>query len=104
MKFGGENIVFATIAERSGISLFEPVVRMMTGAAEILAAILLLIPKMRTNGARIALLILLGAIGFHLSPWLGINVDGMGSSLFMMALGALILTCTVLFLEMLMRQ
>ncbi|MCF6219837.1 MAG: DoxX family protein [Robiginitomaculum sp.] len=103
-KFGGENIVFATIAERSEIPLFEPVVRMITGAAEIFAAILLVIPKMRTNGARIALLILLGAIGFHLSPWLGINVDGMGSSLFVMALGALILTCTVLLLEMLMRQ
>lgn len=103
-KFGSENIIFATIAERSGISLFEPVVRMVTGTAEILTAILLVIPKMRTNGARIGLLILLGAIGFHISPWLGISVEGMGSSLFMMALGASILTCTVLFLEMLSRK
>jgi len=98
-KFGAENVVFATIAKNSGISLFEPLVRMITGAAEILTALLLVIPKMRTNGARIALLILLGAIGFHLSPWLGISVEGTGHSLFMMAIGGFILTCTVLLLE-----
>ena len=98
-KFGADNVIFSTIAERSGISLFEPVVRMITGVAEILAAVLLLVPKMRTNGARIGLLILIGAIGFHLSPWLGISVEGMGNSLFMMAIGGLILTMAVLFLE-----
>jgi uncharacterized membrane protein YphA (DoxX/SURF4 family) len=103
-KFGAENIIFATIAERSGISLFEPLVRMITGVAEIVTGLLLVVPKMRTNGARIGLLILLGAIGFHLSPWLGINVEGMGNSLFMMALGGLILTCTVLFLERLAQK
>lgn len=103
-KFGAENVIFATIAEESGISLFEPVVRMITGAVEILTAILLVIPKLRTNGARIGLLVLLGAIGFHLSPWLGINVEGMGNSLFMMAIGGLILTCAVLLLERLARK
>lgn len=100
-KFGTENIIFATIAERSGISLFDPQIRILTGVAEIMAALMLTAPKLRTNGARIALLILLGAIGFHLSPWLGISVEGMGSGLFMMAIGASVLTCTVLFLEML---
>jgi len=103
-NFGAENVIFATIAERSGISLFEPVVRMITGAVEILTAILLVIPKLRTNGARIGLLVLLGAIGFHLSPWLGISVEGMGNSLFMMAIGGLILTCAVLLLERLARK
>jgi len=103
-KFGAENVIFATIAEESGISLFEPVVRMITGAVEILTAILLVIPKLRTNGARIGLLVLLGAIGFHLSPWLGISVEGMGNSLFMMAIGGLILTCAVLLLERLARK
>lgn len=34
-KFGAENVIFATIAERSGIALFEPLVRMATGAAEL---------------------------------------------------------------------
>lgn len=103
-KFGTDNIIFATIAERSGIALFEPQVRVLVGVVEILAAIMLVAPKSRRQGARIALLILLGAIAFHISPWLGINVEGMGNSLFMMALGALILTCTVLFLERLARK
>ena len=43
-KFGAENIVFETIAERSGISLFEPLIRMLTGVAEVGTAILILIP------------------------------------------------------------
>ncbi len=103
-KFGAENVIFATIAERSGISLFEPLFRVVTGVAEILAAILLVVPKMRTNGARVALLIFVGAVGFHISPWLGIEVEGMGNSLFMMAVGGLVLTCTVLVLERLARK
>ena len=40
----GQNIVFQTIAERSGVSLFEPAGRFVA------------------------------AIGFHLSPWLGRNI------------------------------
>ena len=103
-KFGADNVIFTTIAERSGIALFEPVVRVITGVVEILAAVLLLVPKMRTNGARIGLLILLGAIGFHLSPWLGICVEGMSKSLFMMAIGGLILTLAVLLLERISRH
>lgn len=73
-KFGAENIIFATIAERSGISLFEPAIRMATGAAEILAAALLVLPANRLLGALGALAIIGGAIAFHLSPWLGVSV------------------------------
>jgi len=98
-KFGTDNIIFATIAENSGIALFEPQIRVMVGVVEIMAALMLTTPKLRTNGARIALLLLVGAIGFHLSPWLGINVGELGNSLFMMAIGALILTLAVLLLE-----
>ena len=98
-KFGTENIIFATIAKNSGIALFDPQIRVMTGVAEIMTALMLTAPKLRTNGARIALVLLVGAIGFHLSPWLGISVEGMGNGLFMMAVGALILTLAVLFLE-----
>lgn len=74
-KFGSENVIFATIAERSGIGLFEPTVRMLVGASEILAAVLLVIPATRFLGALLGLGILFGAIGFHLSPWLGIFVS-----------------------------
>ena len=84
-KFGAENIVFETIAERSGMAFFEPYVRMFTGVSEILAAILLLIPRTRLAGGLMGLGLLVGAIGFHLSPWLGINVPTIGHFLFITA-------------------
>ena len=84
-KFGAENIVFETIAERSGFSFFEPFVRMFTGIAELAVALLLLIPRTRFLGALGGAGLLLGAIGFHLSPWLGINVPTIGHFLFIAA-------------------
>ena len=89
-KFGAENIVFETIAERSGISFFEPYVRMFTGAAELTIALLLLIPRTRFLGALGGAGLLIGAIGFHLSPWLGINVPTIGHFLFIAAVTMLI--------------
>ncbi|PHS22860.1 MAG: hypothetical protein COA85_10630 [Robiginitomaculum sp.] len=65
--------VFQYMAVHSGISLFEPGVRMATGLAEISAAILIILPRMRVYGALLALAVLGGALTFHLSPWLGIN-------------------------------
>ena len=53
---------------------------------------MLIIPKTRLLGALAGLGVLVGAIGFHISPWLGINVPGMGHSLFIMALAMLALT------------
>ena len=73
-KFGSENMIFTTIAAKSGIGFFEPIVRMLVGVAELIAAVLLLIPAARFFGALLGLGILFGAIGFHLSPWLGIFV------------------------------
>ena len=97
-KFGSENIIFATIAERSGISLFEPLIRMLTGVAEVGTAILILIPRTRLLGALAGLGVLAGAIGFHLSPWLGINVPGIGHGLFFTALALTVLTATLFVL------
>ena len=85
-KFGGENLIFATIAENSGIGLFEPLIRMMTGVAELVTALMLLIPATRRLGALSGLLVLIGAIGFHLSPWLGIAPEGIGHGLFYTAI------------------
>lgn len=90
-KFGATNPIFSIIAERSGISLFEPVVRMATGVGELAAAALLLYPKTRNLGVLAGLAILIGAIGFHLSPWLGINVPGIGHGLFITAVVMFIL-------------
>lgn len=89
-KFGAENIVFETIAQRSGLSFFDPFVRMFTGVAELAVAALLLIPRTRLLGALAGAGLLLGAIGFHLSPWLGINVPTIGHFLFISAVTMLI--------------
>ena len=102
-KFGAENVIFATIAERSGVSLFEPQIRMLVGVSEIIAAVLLLFPRTRLLGALGAVAIVGGAIGFHLSPWLGISVSmapgaAPTSMLFMMAVGSFVLAVNVLIL------
>jgi len=94
-KFGATNPIFSIIAERSGISLFEPVIRMLTGVAELGTAVLILIPRTRLLGALAGLGVLIGAIGFHLSPWLGINVEGIGHGLFITAVIMLVLTAVL---------
>ncbi|MCI3181103.1 hypothetical protein C5708_12655 [Caulobacter sp. CCUG 60055] len=66
--------MFGLIAARSGVGLFEPVMRYVTGAAEVVAAALLLYPRTRSRGAMLALLIVVGALAMHLSPWLGVQV------------------------------
>ena len=101
-KFGAENIIFATIAERSGIALFEPEVRIFTGVMEILAAVLLIIPRLRPLGALLSVGLIGGAIVFHLSPWLGIYVSLAPDApptiqLFMMAVGSFVVSLIVLF-------
>lgn len=68
------NPVFGLIAARSGVGLFEPVMRYVTGAVEVVAAALLLYPRTRSRGAMLALLIVVGALAMHLSPWLGVQV------------------------------
>lgn len=97
-KFGAENAVFQIIADRSGYDIFEPLIRRLTGVAELGVAALLLIPnaRMKALGALGGLGLLIGAIGFHLSPWLGINVPGIGHGLFVAALGLIALTITYL--------
>ncbi len=100
-KFGAENVIFVTIAERSGFSFFEPLVRMATGVAELIAAALLFLPRTRVFGALGAGAIIGGAIGFHLSPWLGISVamaPGAAPTpmLFFMAVGSFVVAAFVL--------
>jgi hypothetical protein len=68
------NPVFGLVAMRSGVALFEPWARYATAAAEIAAIVLLLWPRMRARGAVLALAVSVVAIGFHLSPWLGVAV------------------------------
>ncbi|ATQ41959.1 hypothetical protein [Caulobacter mirabilis] len=75
-KFVGPdpNPVFGLIAARSGIGIFEPWLRYATGVVELIAVLMVLWPATRMRGAQLGLLVALGAIVFHLTPWLGIQV------------------------------
>ncbi len=97
-KLGGANPVFSYLAQSTGLALFEPGIRMLTGIGEILAALLLLWPRSRWMGLAMAFALISGALAFHLSPFLGINapvafaIDGAyikSTSLFFMAVGFL---------------
>ncbi|MEM1151687.1 MAG: hypothetical protein AAGI03_14210 [Pseudomonadota bacterium] len=103
----GENIVFATLAERSGIALFEPAGRVGVAVAELFAALLLLLPWSRRFGAVVSFFILSGAVGFHLSPWLGRDTPtGLGpeagndgGALFMLAIAMLVVSILLVMIH-----
>ena len=79
-KFFGldPNPVFGLIAAKSGIGLFEPGLRYVTAVLELVAAGLVVWPAMRQRGAMLGLFVALGAIVFHLSPWLGWQIPRPG--------------------------
>lgn len=64
----GQNIVFSTIATKTGIAFFEPTGRVIVAVIELLAVVLLLVPAWRKTGAVLSAFILIGAATFHLSP------------------------------------
>ena len=64
-KIGSENVIFAAIAAKSCIELFEPTARIFVGVAELFATVLLLMPAARFFGALLGLGIHSGAIGFY---------------------------------------
>ena len=94
----GQNIVFATIAANTQIPLFEPTGRVAVAIAELLAALLLLLPATRRTGAGLSFLILGAAVVFHLMPEvlgrevptsLGANAGTDGGQLFALAIAML---------------
>ncbi|MEM7274260.1 MAG: DoxX family protein [Actinomycetota bacterium] len=66
--------VFQYIEFKSGIDLFHPFVNNLTGVAEILAGVAILVRPTRLIGAAGATALMIGAIAFHLSPWLGTSI------------------------------
>lgn len=101
-KFSGsaESIfIFSTLREWSGIGLFEPAGRWIIGSAELVASILLFVPRMRIFGAAIAFGVISGAIFFHLFTPLGVEIMGDGGLLFALACGVWISSVTILWLQ-----
>ena len=76
----------------------EPWGRIGTGIAELIASILLLIPSVRYIGAFLGVGIMLGAIASHIFL-LGIEVQGDGGYLFILAFVVLLSSGILLLLE-----
>jgi hypothetical protein len=76
----------------------EPWGRIGSGIVELIAAILLLVPATVTVGAGIALVVIVGAILSHLTI-LGIEVQGDGGLLFLLALTVFVGSAVILFLR-----
>jgi len=76
----------------------EPWGRIGSGIAELIAAVLLLVPATRAYGALLALAVMAGAIGSHLTR-LGIEVQGDGGLLFALALIVSICSAFVLLIH-----
>lgn len=66
--------------------------------AEVFAGALLLFARTRMTGAVLGISLLMGAIGFHLSPWLGIRLPIGGHGLFITAFIMLALSLFNLYL------
>ncbi len=76
----------------------EPWGRIGSGIAELIAVILLLMPRTRALGALLALGVIVGAIFSHLTK-LGVNVQGDGGLLFGLALTVFTGSLILLFLH-----
>lgn len=66
--------VFQYIEHQSGIDIFYPFVNNLTGIAEILAGAAILFRPTRLAGSALAATLMIGAVAFHLSPWLGVSI------------------------------
>lgn len=76
----------------------EPVGRIGSGVAELIAAILLLIPQVAWAGALMGMGVMAGAILSHLTK-LGIEIQGDGGELFGLAVIVLVACGIVVFLK-----
>jgi uncharacterized membrane protein YphA (DoxX/SURF4 family) len=107
----GRNVIFPTLAEKSGYYLFEPTGRYVVSLLEVIAALLMILPWTRRVGAGVAILVTAAAVGAHLTPWLGIQVptsmtpaEGAapptdGGQLFYLALGMLVAALVLFFVH-----
>lgn len=76
----------------------EPWGRIGSGVVELIAAVLLLIPRTGLQGGLLAAVVMLGAIGSHLTR-LGIEVQGDGGTLFGMAIVVFLASGLVVWLR-----
>lgn len=98
-----QTLFFKFTASEESVYIFstlgmEPVGRIGSGVAELIAAILLLIPAFAPTGALLAMGVMAGAIVSHLTV-LGIEVKGDGGLLFGLALTVFVCSAIVLVIR-----
>lgn len=86
-KFATGSHLFQVLEDWSGLAWFEPHGRFLIGGAELLACILLFIPRLQALGGLLALALMSGAIFFHVFTPLGIDPYNDGAKLFTQAVG-----------------
>lgn len=91
--------IFTTIGTWIGSAFVSNYGGYIVGILELVASILLLIPKTRLFGAIKALVIISGAIFFHLFSPLGIVVQNDSGTLFIMAVTILISSIGLIYLH-----
>lgn len=91
--------IFSTLRDWSGIALFEPFGRYFIGFSELVASVLLFVRPTRIWGAGMALVIITGAIVFHLFTPLGVEIKGDGGLLFTLACGVWLSSATILLIH-----
>lgn len=89
--------IFQTIENWLGLDFFEPFMRNFIGASELLCSVLLFIPATQLLGAVGALVIISGAMFFHLVSPLGIEVQGDGGELFFLACGVFVASLVIIY-------
>ena len=98
-----QSLFFKFSASEESVYLFskigmEPWGRIGTGIAELIASVLILVPRTTWMGALMAIGVMSGAVFFHLT-WLGIEVQGDGGQLFVYALVVLFSSVALLLIE-----
>ena len=99
----GQSLFFKLTGAPEAVQLFtalgvEPWGRLTVGAVELVTVVLLLVPRTSAFGAIVALGLMIGAIGSHLTV-LGIDLQGDGGALFAMAWIVLAASLTVAILR-----
>lgn len=90
--------LFTVLTDWLGLHGHEKAMRIGTGSAELVAALLCLIPATRAIGAAMTMAIMSGAIVFHLVTPLGIDPYGDGAVLFKEACVTLLAGAALLWL------
>lgn len=92
--------IFSTLGHQLGVGGLEPWGRITSGVVELIAAVLIMIPRTFIYGALLSLGVISGAIVSHLA-WLGISLPAVGDhgELFTLAVIVFAASATVLFLH-----